>query len=143
MIGDGILIRLVGNNERADKNLPNHSEICKTTKHNLAGIRTPVASRIVDHQIIPNDTCVYLTSHQPFWSIVLMNPANQDTWFAYGVELGTRRWELAWRPKISCGDDGGGGDGLDLPPVRRHVECDLDLSARLSGNQDGLTYYEI
>ena len=45
--------------------------------------------------------------------------------------------------KISCGDDGGGGDGLDLPPVRRHAECDLDLSARLSGNQDGLTYYEI
>ena len=142
MVREEVLITLVGK-KVTDKNLPNHSEVCKTTKHNLARIRTPVASRIVDHQAIPYDTSVYLTPHKPFGGIFLMNPSNQDTWFAYGIELGTCRRKLALTVHIICGDDSGRGDGLDFSPVTSHGENGLDMLAEVYPSQDRLTCCEI
>ena len=72
-----------------------------------------------------------------------MNPANQDTWFAYGVELGTRRGKLAWTPNISCGDDSGRWDGSDFSPVRRHGETGQDVLVEIQGSQDRPTCCEI
>jgi hypothetical protein len=72
-----------------------------------------------------------------------MNPANQDTWFAYGIELRTRRGKLAWAPNIRCGDNSGRWDGSDFSPVGSHVESDLDMLVEVYGSQDRLTYCEI